>query len=480
MHLSMKLGITALATALAGPIWAEATEAGAERLKAVLQTYLGSTEGVVGVAVAGEAYAVSVDVSPLMALVGEGLMTSTATPVEALVTDNGDGTWSYAIDQPFAIGLWSDDVMQTSTSYETMSVEGVFDEALGDMSRYSVKIGGIKTVQIQTDASLGDVTTQSTTESLVLEGTAKAAASGIDGNFDAISSGMAFDLILPSGEGMAPMQVSGTVAAGATAGTVLGYQPKPIYALLAWFVAHPSEELIDADKAQLKPLIEAALPFFGSASIEGSYSTISLTTPLGVFELGDMGFAFEMDGVVANGRLREAITLRGLKVPEGAVPPFARALLPEEISLDVTASGFDLAGAVRQGLGSLDQPEGAPGPDGFDMQLLMALLPEGAVDVTLAPGGARGAAYDLAIEGAMRAGMDGMPSGTAKVTLSGIEAIMAALAEAPPEMAVQALPFVGMAQAMGQPGPEGQLVWEIDASTPGSLRINGMDIMGMQ
>lgn len=480
MGISATFRIVAVTMALAGPIWAEASDSGAARLKAALQTYLGAAEGVVGVAVAGDDYAVTIDVTPLMAGLAASDMTASASPIVARVTDNGDGTWGFVIDQPFAMDYGVEGLISSSSSYEALKSEGVFDEALGDFSSYKVDITGLKTTQTRPSPMMGEMTAQSTTESLVWEGSAVAGAGGLDGNFNAITSGMVFDVALPTGEGMPPMQLSGSIAAGATSGAILGYQPKAIYALIAWLVAHPSERLVEAGKAELKPLIEAALPIFSSASIEGSYSTISVASPMGIFALGDAGFALDMGGVVPEGRLREAITLRGLTLPEGMVPPFAMALVPQEIAIDVTVSRFDPAAAVQVALGMMDLPDGTPLPEGFDMQMLMALMPEGAVDITLAPGGMRNTSYDLSYEGAMSAGMGGMPTGSATLTLAGIDAIMAALAAAPPEMAGQVLPFVGMAQAMGQPGPDGALVWQIDASTPGSLLINGMDMMGMQ
>jgi hypothetical protein len=39
--------------------------------------------------------------------------------------------------------------------------------------------------------------------------------------------------------------------------------------------------------------------------------------------------------------------------------------------------------------------------------------------------------------------------------------------------------MLGMAQGMAQPGVDGALVWEIDASTPGTLLVNGTDMSMM-
>ena len=71
-----------------------------------------------------------------------------------------------------------------------------------------------------------------------------------------------------------------------------------------------------------------------------------------------------------------------------------------------------------------------------------------------------------------------MPGGTALVTAKGIPAVEAALAMAPAEIAGQATPFLAMAQSMAVPGADGELVWKIDATQPGTLLVNGVDMMG--
>lgn len=464
----------------ASPIWAEATDAGAADLVAVFQTYLGSTDGVVSVAVEGADYAVTLDLTPLMSAIPVDGMTASASPLTILVTDMGDGIWNYKIDQPFSMTYAVAGQMKNSTDYASVQVSGVFDEALGDTSAYDVAISGISSEQTQTDPTLGEMTVKNTVESLTWKGTATAGATGVDSVFTSTTSGISYDMMVPVADGAAPMTLTGTVASGTAEGSVTGYQPAAIYALLAWAVAHPDQAMIEADKPGLKALIEAALPLFDTLAISGDYSDVAVSTPLGLFGLAQAGLEFEMNGAVPDGLVREAISLTGLTLPEGLLPPFAAPLIPQEMTLDLAVSRFDLAATAQLALTLLDLPAGATPPEGFDLQLLAALMPEGVVDVTLAPGGVRNATYALTYEGNMTAGAEGMPLGTAKVTLAGIDGIMTALDAAPPEMTAQIIPMIGMAQAMGQPGPDGALVWEIDTSTPGSLMVNGMDMMGGQ
>ncbi len=480
MKLMTTTCLAALGAIAAGPIWAEATDAGAAELLSVFQTYLGTTEGVVSVAVAGDDYAVTLNPGVLMSALPVEGMVATVSEILVTLTDNGDGTWNYGIDQSVNVDYAMQGLMSAKTGYGSVIMNGVFDEALGDSSEYMIEISEIDSSQTQSDPTLGEISISMTADSLTIEGSAAAGEGGVDGGYSSVTSGIVYAVTLPASEGVPAVEITGNIAQGTVDLAMNGYQPAAIYGLLAWFVAHPNEAAITADKAGLKAQLAAALPFVESMSITGAYSDISVTSPVGAFGLDEVAVALDMNGLVADGLFREAITLRGLSLPEGLVPSFAVPMIPEEVAIDVTASGFDLAATAQLVLGMLDLPEGSEPPEGFDMQMLAALMPEGAVDITLAPGGVKNAAYNLTYEGAMRAGIDGMPTGTAKITLAGIDAILAALQAAPPEMSGQVLPVLGMAQAMGQPGAAGELVWDIDASAPGSLKVNGMDMMGGQ
>ena len=75
--------LSAISLTCAMALWsstalAEATDEGAAALLATLQTYLGTTEGVVAVAVDGDDYMVTLDVAPLIAKI----------PAEAGLTAN--------------------------------------------------------------------------------------------------------------------------------------------------------------------------------------------------------------------------------------------------------------------------------------------------------------------------------------------------------------------------------------------------------
>ncbi len=120
-----------------------------------------------------------------------------------------------------------------------------------------------------------------------------------------------------------------------------------------------------------------------------------------------------------------------------------------------------------------------PGPE-FQGQLLSALLPSGSIDILFPSGLLGNGTYEIEWEGAMSAGPMAMPTGTGRVTMTGFDATMALVDGLPQEMKDQALPVMGMARGIAQVQDDGSLLWEIDATEPGTFKINGMDLMGMQ
>lgn len=476
------MGLTCAMTLWTTTALAEATDQGAADLLAVFQTYLGTTEGVVDVAVDGDAYSVTLDVAPLLAKIpAEAGMTSTVTPVVVTVTDNEDGTWEYEVDQPVTIGYEIPGAMKSKTEYGQVLLNGTFDEELGDTSAYSLEISDMLTEQTQIDPAMGEILMKVSQDSVTIEGTAEAAdAGGVDGEFTSTSANLRYEMTMPFGEGMPPMPFVLTMAEGSATGGMTGYQPKGLYGLLAYFVAHPDPAMIEADKAGLKAALEAALPIFGNLQMTGAYKTIALETPMGPVTMDEVGLTIDMNGAVADGKFREAISFKGLKLAEGMVPPFASGLVPTDMTLDIAASRFDLAAAASLGLGLLDLPAGAaPAPE-FQGQMLAAILPQGSVDITIAPGETNASGYRLTYEGAMAVGPAmPMPVGKARIGLTGLENINTALAQSPPEMGLQDMGMMlGMAQMMAQPGVDGELIWEIEATEAGGLLVNGQDMMG--
>lgn len=69
---------------------------------------------------------------------------------------------------------------------------------------------------------------------------------------------------------------------------------------------------------------------------------LSVNTMLGQFGLQKIDVQVDANGVVENGALREKLTISGLKMPDGVVPPWAASLVPQTFTIDFNIADFNL------------------------------------------------------------------------------------------------------------------------------------------
>ena len=474
--------LAAVPLLFAGAAFAEpATDEGAAHLTQVFQTYLGTTDGVVSVTANGDIYDLTLDATPLIALAKDSGATGTISPLEMSLTDNGDGTWAVKQDQAVSIAFSAPNAFDVKEDVAQITLDGVFDEKLMTFSSATGGFSGVKVSETITAPNQPPTTVEIAVDkgTFTLTGTASA-ASGVDSETNIEASGLSETVTMPPmGDGQPGMPV--TIKADSLTETAkgTGMMMDGIYKTVAWVVAHPDKAAMQADKANLKTILTGALPIFGNLTASGEVGKVLVDTPMGPVGIDEMGFEVDMNGVVADGKFREAFTLTGVALPSGIVPEWAAPILPQKLSLDVQVTDFDAAAAASVGLGVFDLPEGTQPDAAFQGQMMAALLPKGNVTITLNPGEVSGDGYALTYEGAMVAGPAmPMPTGTAKITLTGIDKLNAALVNAPDDIKGQASMGIGMAQGMAKQGDNGELVWEIDASKPGSLSVNGTQMMG--
>jgi hypothetical protein len=460
--------------------FAEATDEGAARLTEVFQTYLGTVEGVVTVAVDGDSYTLTLDAAPLTALAAQSGGTATVTPMVMTLADNGDGTWDVTQDQAVAMTIAVPGEIDMTVAVESFSSDGVFDEALMSFTSSSAEMTNMKVVQKINDPTAGEVTINFAVASATYETTGVAgAAGGVDSTMTMQMTGFTEDFALPASEGMPSMPVSVTAESITQTGKIDGLRPDAFYQMIAWFVANPTEEAMKAQKAGMRSILQGGLPLFNAMTTNSTAKNLAITTPMGGVSMAEMGVDLNLNGVVADGKVQQAISVKGLTLPVEMMPAWAVPILPKDVSVDFQVTGFDAAAAANVAMGLFDLPDGAEPDAAFDAAMLAALLPTGSVTIGLNPGSISGEGYALTYEGSMNAGPETeIPTGTAKITLTGIETLQAALDAAPDDIKGQAMMGVGMAQGMAETDSNGALVWEIDASTPGSLFINGTQMMG--
>ena len=464
-------------TALATP----ATPEGAAALVAMFQTYLGATVGVVAVVREDDVYDVTLDFAPMIAAMPDQGAEATISPLEFALQDNGDGTWEMTQDQAFALIVTVPGQLDMTMSMAKLVGTGTFDTALQAFTVSSTEVTDLAMSQTLTDPVLGDSAVAYVIDSMTYTTTAVAGATGVvDSTSSYIITGITEDFGLPGlGEGGAAMPQKLTAESYTADAVVTGMRPDALYKLLAFFVANPTEAAITAQQDGLKAIIRDGVPIFDNILSTGMINSVVVASPIGDFGVKNLGIVVEANGIVADGKLREALTVSGLTLPAGLVPDWAVPLVPQSVSLDFTVSRFNLAAPVALFLDSIDLATGPVNSAEMDAKMLAAFMPEGVVDVTLAPASIIGAGYSVTYQAMMTGGAAGaMPTGTAKVTATGLDIIQAALAAAPPEISGQITPILGIAQGMAKPGTAGELVWELEMTPAGGMLVNGVDMMG--
>lgn len=478
-HFSIPLALTAAlwgTTALA-----EATPEGAAELTATLQTYLGATAGVVSVAPEGEAYGVKIDFTPLLAKLPPEAGTATVTPITFQLTDNGDDTWAYTQDQSFAFTLKSPGTADISANIANLKSTGTFDEALQSFSTSTSTLSDVQVKELVTDPAGSATDVQYSVASTQYDSTAVVGANGgVDSTMTYSATGFAETFTIPGGEGMPPTVISLKADDYTGNGVVEGLRPDAVYKLVAFFVANPEAAAIAAKQGDLKTIVTEGLPIFAHLVANAAMNGVSVETPMGPVGIASAKVDVEANGIVEQGLVREAIAVNGLTLPPGLVPEWAATLVPSDVTLDFGLSRFNLDAPVRLFLQAADLTKQPPvGPE-VEQQLLAALLPEGVVDLTIAPGTTTAPDYTLGYTGTLAFGpQTTVPVGKATVSLTGMEKVTATIQAAPPEINQQFAPFLAMATGMAKPGEAGALVWELETTAAGGMLINGTDLSGM-
>lgn len=460
---------------------AAANAEGASRLTSVLQAYFGEEPGVVGVTVDGDAYDVRIDFAPHLAKIKDPKVSASITPLELKLTDQGGGKWQVDHDQSMSFAFKVEGALDMKGSFGNIKSSSIFDEALGTYASGTSDITQIAFQQTITEkGQTSDVTY--TIASMHTEMSASGGSDGVDGSLKSSFTDLRETINMPPqpGASMPPMQFSVAAPTGSQDLIFAGLKAKPLNELVAWFVARPSPEAIVADQADLKDKLRAAMPLWSKISGTSTLDGLNIKTMLGDFGVEKLDVSVDMNGIVADGKLREAFTFSGFKMPDGIVPPWAAGLVPNRFTIDFNLSDFDLAAPAKLVIDNFDLTQDPPIKPEMEQQLLSALLPKMAVKVGLGPSEIVSSIFDLKAEGSMTAGPVAMPSGSALVKLKGLDEIMSALQSAPPEMGMQQVaPVVLIAKGLAKTDADGYLSWQIESTPQGSVTINGIDPMKM-
>ena len=304
------LALSAAPAALAAP----ATPEGAAKIAAAFQTYFGDAEGIVSVTAEGETYAVTLDAAPVFAASKGTGATGAMTPVHLTLTDLGDSKWSVEQNEPLALTLSLPEALSLDVRSEAATWSGTFDTDLMAFTKSQSTLSGLTVTERITEPQGPLTNVIYKIDSLTMDTEAAASAGGgVDGKLHYIATGISESVrVEGTGAGAAPMTFDLTAARYDVSTTTKGVRTEGLYALLAWAVAHPSKEAVDADIEGLKGAVRAALPLWNALNGTGEMTDIHVETPFGAGGIASAGFGIEMSGVISDGHFREHVTLKGL------------------------------------------------------------------------------------------------------------------------------------------------------------------------
>jgi hypothetical protein len=466
---------TVSSSALAAP----ATPEQATELTASLQAYFSAQPGVVTVTPNGEAYDLKLDFNPLFAKAKTPDFSGEISPQNMTVSDQGGGKWQVTQEEGVTFKFTSPGTT-LSGSVAQLKSQSVYDEAIGAFVSSTTEFTNLS--YEQSSSAPGEPATRSAVQmkSGRYETVSAAASSGgVDGSFKMSVDAIAQNMTIAAQPGATPTPITITAEKFTQDGTSKGLRVQPLKKLFVWAIANAGAPDINSKQPELKKLISGSFPAFDNIKGTIRYEKVNIGTPVGPVGLDAMNVDIDMNGLVANGQLGETFTFEGLRLPPGLVPPFAADLVPQKLTVDFKISDFNLADSARIFIEQVDFASKADLPKELSDKLMAALLPGGSVSITTAGTNAMAKAYDLKIDGAMKAGPAGKPSGSATIKLKGFDEVVKALQAAPPEMqAQQAMGVLVVAKGMAK--QEGDtLSWVIDAKPEGAVLVNGIDVSKM-
>lgn len=470
--------LPALALVTVGfPAFAEpATPQEADRLQTVFERYLGTIDGVVKVTPSDEFYDLTLDVSPLIAMIPpDAGVEAEVSSVTFALTPQGRGRWLVENAEPFSLDVAIAGELEMSFSSGTTAFSGIWSEALMAFESSSSTVTDLSMTQWQNDLNMGATTTKYVFDRMETQSTARPNESGgVDFDYQANATGIFESIVTENPE--FPFAIDITIDSYSVDYRGRGMRSAQLLDLVAWFVARPSPEAIMADEEGLKAALSAALPVFETIEVTSRAEKLDAPTPFGRFAADALDMTVEMNGAVHDGWLRQKFALEGMQLPLDMVPDWAHPLMPESVTLDFNVADYDLAGPAEAFLNEVDFATG-PLP-GFEDKLLSLLLPDGTLSVGMVTSGATSAIYDLSMDGGMKISMTGLPTGKGSISLRGMLAISEAVGEAPEDITSGALPALALLRGMAR--PEGEtLIWDIEGTKDGQILVNGVDISSM-
>lgn len=480
-----RVGRLAAAAVLAVPLAAAAApadQAGADRLKALVEDYVGRPAAgetpVVTVTPVGDDYEVAIDIDRLAAPIKKLGVEATLGRTVSRVTPKPDGTWAWRVDS-FTPWTWAAGGQTGRLAFEGFRADGVFDPALAAFTRQTMKVDRV--VSEQSMPAAGDtprIDVRRTDEQVDLSGTAAASASGAGLDVTATqtlrSITETFSLSEGAAKGMPDMEATLKVGAARAEAKLTGFRNTAFLALWRHLVAHHDKKDFTEGQADFKTRLRDLGPLFERLDHTATFDTVELETPVGFATLGRVDLTMVATGATTDGTVDFRTTLSGLKVGSLFIPAWAGRLIPSDLEIRGSATGWNAAAPLAIFLDRADFAADKPLSDEIAAEMAAKALPKGVVEIVFEGNRVAAKEWDLKIDGRMTAGPAGA-SGTVTARATGLEQAIAALRDPKAgDGGKQAADQLTLALSLAEQ-KDGAAVWRIDFEGD-RVSINGREV----
>ncbi|WP_146127032.1 hypothetical protein [Labrys okinawensis] len=250
-----------------------------------------------------------------------------------------------------------------------------------------------------------------------------------------------------------------------------GFSSQQFMQALAYFAARKAGDNGKAAQEQARAKLKAMLPLWKTLAAQIRYDNLTVGTPKGIIKIATVDTNLASNGLVKTGNVGLNLAMNGLVLPDGMVPDWAKAVVPDKATLDINLTGLDLETIAGKAIEvGTDAKPAQPGAlQAALMPLLLAGQPKLAFDQTLtAP------AYD--VKGKGESSLLPAQQGKATVSASNLDEIAAALGKAGaagpgPQRAAMGIAFL---KGLAKTEADGRLTWDIDFdSLARKVTVNG-------
>lgn len=461
-------------------------QAGADQLRGSFERYIGTAPSgqkpYVSVAPDGAAYKVTIDSHGLITAIAAALkqpINADAAPIVFHAAPVEGGKWRIYDFGPLK-GSFAFKDQTSSVTADKVDFDGIYDPAIAAFTTSRTSIP-LMTIDQQAPNATGSAITrdavQTTTGTPGHDGTTDGT---IDAKFGAYQQTIT---LVPPGGASANGGKTDTVKISADSRafqvSMKGLHATQMLDFIAFIVANETPQDRAAHAEDLKAAVLKFLPGIDTLSATDAFEAIAINTPYGQANIASGGMKFDISTAQGANTAGFNLNLDSLTVDSVLIPPGVQPLLPTKIAIGAQVTNFDLSAVVRKAI-ELDGSKTADPANkaAYDDAMTAALVPSGAVLVTLPPSAIAGKDYTIAWQGDMNITVGKVPHAKVHIDVkaTGVDAVARQVGQLKVPHAAEAMIGIYAAQALAKKEADGSVSWAVDFSDTGDLLVNGKPI----